>query len=58
MPGMEGMESAPSMEMLMGFLGERILVNGHETPLLPIAPAPTAYACSTGQTPAFISWLE
>ena len=37
MPGMEGMESAPSMEMLMGFLGERILVNGQETPLLPIA---------------------
>jgi FtsP/CotA-like multicopper oxidase with cupredoxin domain len=37
MPGMEGMESAPSMDMLMGFLGERILVNGHETPLLPIA---------------------
>lgn len=31
MPGMA------SMDMLMGFLGERILVNGHETPLLPVA---------------------
>jgi FtsP/CotA-like multicopper oxidase with cupredoxin domain len=31
MPGMAGMET------LMGFLGERILVNGQETPLLPVA---------------------
>jgi FtsP/CotA-like multicopper oxidase with cupredoxin domain len=31
MPGMAGMEA------LMGFLGERILVNGQETPLLPVA---------------------
>ena len=31
MPGMAG------MDILMGFLGDRILVNGQETPLLPVA---------------------
>lgn len=31
MPGMA------SMDMMMGFLGERIFVNGQETPLLPVA---------------------
>ena len=34
---MPGMGTMPGMEMLMGFLGERILVNGYETPLLPVA---------------------
>ncbi len=37
MPGMEGMSSAPSMDQMMGFLGERILVNGQVDSLLPVA---------------------
>jgi blue copper oxidase len=37
MQGMSGTPDMPDMERMMGFLGERILVNGFETPLLPVA---------------------
>jgi len=37
MPGMAGMQSMPSMDQMMGFLGEHILVNGQLNALLPVA---------------------